>query len=62
MKAHDGVDWMSKYDDSPHAIDGPNSLAALARFFEDGGVPFHAWGVLHGEDPVSYTHLRAHET
>ncbi len=53
MKTHDGVDWMSKYDDSAEAIDGPDTVAALARFFEDGGVPFHAWGVLNGEDPIA---------
>jgi len=53
MKTHDGVDWMSKYDDSAEAIDGPDTIDALARFFEDGGVPFHAWGVLHGEDPAT---------
>ncbi len=53
MKTHDGVDWMSKYDDSADSIDGPDSVASLARYFEDGGVPFHAWSVLHGEDPVT---------
>lgn len=53
MKTHDGVDWMSKYDDSPDALDGPGAVTSLAQFFEDGGVPFHAWSVLHGEDPVA---------
>ena len=53
MKTHDGVDWMSKYDDSASAITGPASIGALTQFFEDGGVPFHAWGVLNGEDPVT---------
>jgi LysM repeat protein len=53
MKTHDSVDWMSKYDDSPEAIDGPDAVASLVRYFEDGGVPFHSWSVLHGEDPVA---------
>lgn len=53
MKTHDATDWMSKYDDSDDAITGPDAVASLAQFFEDGGVPFHAWGVLHGQDPVA---------
>ena len=53
IKTHDGTDWMSKYDDSSEAITGPASIGALAQYFEDGGVPFHAWGVLHGEDPIT---------
>lgn len=52
IKVHDGTDWMSKYDRTAEAIDGPDTIASLAAFFEDAGVPFHAWGVVHGEDPV----------
>ena len=57
IKAHDGTDWMSKYDPTSSAIDGPDSIASLARFFEDAGVPFHAWGVLHGDDPLGEANL-----
>jgi len=53
IKTHDGTDWMSEYDDTPEAITGPASIGALAQYFEDGGVPLHAWGVLHGDDPVT---------
>jgi len=52
LKVHDGTDWMSKYD-KDDGIDGPAAISAMARYFEDGGVPFHAWGVLHGTDPVA---------
>jgi hypothetical protein len=51
LKTHDGTDWMSRYDHSPTAVSGPASIAAIARFFEAGGVPFHAWGVVKGLDP-----------
>ena len=51
LKTHDGADWMATYDLSPDAVDGAARVAELARFFEDGGVPFHAWCVLHGLDP-----------
>ena len=51
LKTHDGTDWMTRYDDSNYAIGGPTQVAALARFFEAGGVPFHAWAVVQGRDP-----------
>ena len=51
LKTHDAVSWMSQYDRSPDAVDGPRQVANLAQFFEDGGVPFHAWSVLHGREP-----------
>ncbi len=52
LKTHDGVTWMSKYDTSPAAVSGPRRIAELAEFFEAGGVPFHAWAVVHGSDPT----------
>lgn len=52
MKTHDGVEWMSKYDTSASAVSGPRRIAELAEFFEAGGVPFHAWAVVHGRDVV----------
>lgn len=51
LKTHDGTSWMSRYDPTPYAIEGPTSVAHWARFFEDGGVPFHAWGLVKGRDP-----------
>ncbi len=49
LKTHDATSWMGRY----HATgaSGPAGVAALARFFEQGGVPFHAWAVVHGKDP-----------
>jgi hypothetical protein len=52
VKTHDGVDWMSKYDHSANAINGPGQIERTARIFEDEGVPFHAWSVVKGVDPV----------
>jgi LysM repeat protein len=51
IKTHDATDWMSKYDTTADAIDGPASIEALANYFAQAGVPLHAWSVLHGEDP-----------
>ena len=51
IKTHDGTDWMSKYDPTTEAIDGPASIEALASYFAEAGVPLHAWAVLHGTDP-----------
>ncbi len=59
LKTHDGVDWMSTYDASPDAVSGPTQVAALAAFFEDGGVPFHAWCVLNGVEPKREAQMAA---
>lgn len=53
VKTHDGLDWMAKYDLVPGAIDGPQQVSNIARIFEDAGVPFHAWAVVKGIDPVA---------
>jgi LysM repeat protein len=50
VKTHDGLEWMAKYDTSRNAVSGPQRIAQLASFFEAGGVPFHAWCVVHGVD------------
>ncbi|MGE0057118.1 MAG: LysM peptidoglycan-binding domain-containing protein [Dehalococcoidia bacterium] len=52
LKSHDGVTWMSEYDKSPYSVSGPSQLSVLANYFENAGVPFHAWCVVHGTDPV----------
>lgn len=50
LKTHDGAQWMSRYDPTDNAIKGPKSVEQFARFFEDGGVPFHAWAVVKGSN------------
>lgn len=52
LKTHDGTDWMSTYDHAPDAIDGPDRFRRVAGFFEDRGIPCHAWCVVKGIDPV----------
>ena len=59
LKTHDGTDWMSEFDPGPDAIDGPGRVAELAHFFEQGGVPFHAWTVLQGLEPLREAELAA---
>lgn len=50
LKTHDGHQWMSRYDPTKTAVDGPARIEEYAKFFEDGGVPFHAWAVLKGNN------------
>ncbi len=52
LKTHDGTDWMSRYDTSFYAVSGPDQVAVLARYYETYGVPFHAWCVLKGAEPL----------
>ena len=52
VKTHDGVDWMSRWDNTPWAVNGPGQVGALADYFEQFNVPFHAWCVPTGEDPL----------
>lgn len=59
LKSHDGVTWMSEYDKSPFAVSGPAQLGVLANYFENAGVPFHAWCVVHGTDPVREARMAA---
>ncbi|HEX5480269.1 MAG TPA: twin-arginine translocation signal domain-containing protein [Dehalococcoidia bacterium] len=59
VKTHDGLDWMAKYDLVPGAIDGPRQVSAIAQIFENAGVPFHAWAVVKGIDPVAEAHMAA---
>jgi hypothetical protein len=60
MKAHDGPNWMARWDPrSPFPIHGPQDVARIAQFFEAGGVPFHAWGVVNGLDPVREAEMAA---
>jgi LysM repeat protein len=59
LKTHDGVDWMSRYDRTAHAVTGPSKVEELASFFENGGVPFHAWAVVHGTNPAREAEMAA---
>ncbi len=51
VKTHDGIEWMSKYDTAPDAITSAARVRNVARYFEDRGIPFHAWAVPKGVDP-----------
>ena len=51
LKTHKGTDWMAVDDDSPDAVTGPQQVAVLAQYFEQQGVPFHAYAVVTGVDP-----------
>jgi hypothetical protein len=59
MKTHDGIEWMSKYDHAPDAITGVDRVRNVARYFEDRGIPFHAWAVPKGVDPVREAQMAA---
>jgi len=52
LKTHDGLEWMSKYDTHPDAVTSASRAGNIASYFEDRGVPFHAWCVVRGEDPI----------
>lgn len=59
LKTHDGTNWMSRFDRSPDAIAGPEQVRDLVRFFEGAGVPFHAWCVLKGLEPIREAQMAA---
>ncbi len=59
MKTHDGLEWMSTYDHTPDAITGPQQVQTVASIFERNGVPFHAWSVIKGIDPVREAQMAA---
>ncbi len=59
LKTHDGVEWMSTYDPTPEAVDGSAKVAEFAALFEAAGVPFHAWCVVKGLDPVAEARMAA---
>jgi len=59
VKTHDGTEWMSTYDTAPAAISGPAQVQTVASSFERAGVPFHAWAVVKGVDPVREAQMAA---
>ncbi len=50
IKTHDGTDWMSTYDPSPNAVNGPASILALKDKYAERGVEVSAWFVPKGTD------------
>ena len=52
LKTNDGTSWMTTFDRTPHAVTGPHQVERLARHFEDAGIPFHAWFVAKGDEPL----------
>ena|GEM_PF-5331004 len=59
MKTHDGTNWMATYDLSPTAVTGPEQVRLLAQHFEEQGVPFHAWALVKGVDPILEAQMAA---
>jgi LysM repeat protein len=57
LKTHDGVSWMSRYDPTPQAVSGPRRIESYANYFEQAGVPFHAWAVVKGTNPAREAQL-----
>jgi hypothetical protein len=51
LKTHDGQTWMGRWDSS--LAHGPHDVASMAEYFESAGVPFHAWCVVKGLDPIA---------
>ncbi|MPZ50628.1 MAG: hypothetical protein GEU75_15240 [Dehalococcoidia bacterium] len=59
LKTHDGNRWMSRWDSKPEAVSGPHQVHVLAEFYETAGVPFHAWCVVQGRDPITEARMCA---
>jgi hypothetical protein len=59
LKSHDGLDWMAKYDHAPDAITGQQRLRNVGQYFEDRGIPFHAWCVVKGSEPEREAQMAA---
>jgi LysM repeat protein len=59
LKTHDGPDWMSRYDRTADGVTGARKVEEFANFFENAGVPFHAWAVVHGSNPAREAEMAA---
>lgn len=59
LKTHDSTTWMAKWDKSGRGMDSSIAVRVMADFFESGGVPFHAWAVVKGKDPIGEAHMAA---
>jgi hypothetical protein len=52
LKTNDGTSWMTTFDRTSTAVTGPHQVERLARHFENAGIPFHAWFVAKGQEPL----------
>lgn len=52
LKTHQGDNWMERFDKSPTSIVNAAKVREMADYFESAGVPFHAWCVVKGTNPV----------
>jgi hypothetical protein len=52
LKTHDGSEFMRRWSEAPPAIASPEEVRGHAAFFEEAGVPFHAWCVVEGLNPI----------
>ncbi|HEX5368169.1 MAG TPA: hypothetical protein VFY10_02020 [Dehalococcoidia bacterium] len=59
LKTHDGNEWMTRFDKSPDAVVSPQQVTKLANTFEQAGIPFHAWCVVQGIDPIAEAQMCA---
>jgi hypothetical protein len=59
VKTHDGTSWMKRWDKTAESVGGPQDVARLAQFFHEAGIPFHAWCVITGLDPIGEAQMAA---
>lgn len=59
LKTHDGLQWTAAADTTSGAIGGVDDVRYYADFFEARGVPFHAWAVIRGIDPLKEAEMAA---
>jgi hypothetical protein len=59
VKTHDGTSWMKRWDKTAESVGGPHDVIRLAEFFYAAGIPFHAWCVITGIDPIGEAHMAA---
>lgn len=57
LKTHDGTNWMGRY--SKTGASNPAGVEGIVRYFEQGGVPVHAWAVVKGQDPLKEAQMAA---
>jgi LysM repeat protein len=50
---------MAEFDTSPYAVSGPGQVAVLAGYYEGAGIPFHAWCIVKGEEPLTEARIAA---
>lgn len=53
LKSHDGVTWMSKWDNDPEAVSGPEQIRRLRSYFAEYNVPLDIWCVPKGQDALA---------